>query len=274
MQITSTVADIFGLSPSDRHIIRALSSHQLTIAELAAATAIPRTSLYYMLPYLKQRGFVEHIKLHKKIYWQKVPDSQIEETYTNALKEIGLAKDDVQNKVISPKASITFYKGNAQVIQVLQELADLPFRSRFMGIQPEASIINAINNNPLQKIVAFNEKIKESEIIAEGIIHETGTETMTKALSKESRDKLLKSFAGRSADTVKLPEGFLNHVQAEIYIFQNNVAIVNWQEEFAVIIRNKDVTELITGMFTSTKYLLERYDQNEKIAKKLIAAQK
>ncbi len=93
---------------------------------------------------------------------------------------------------------------------------------------------------------------------------------MYKALPKVIGKKLLDSFANRSADTAKLPENFLTDTKAEIYLYDDKIAFVNWYEEFAVIIENKDVSELVKAMFNSTKYLLERYDQNEKIARRLV----
>ena len=87
---------------------------------------------------------------------------------------------------------------------------------------------------------------------------------------QENRKKLLKSFADRSADTAKLPENFLKDTKAEIYFYGDKVAIINWYEEFGVIIQNKDVFELLKEMFNSTKYMLKKYDQNEKIARRLI----
>ena len=127
-----------------------------------------------------------------------------------------------------------------------------------------------MERNPLEKLIDFNNKVKSKNIIAEGIIHEKGTDTMTKTLSKEEKKIFLKSFSDRSADTAKLPDNFLEHTKAEMYLYEGKVAIVNWYEEFCVIIKNEDVFELVKEMFSSTKYLLDRYDQNEKIARRLI----
>jgi hypothetical protein len=102
------------------------------------------------------------------------------------------------------------------------------------------------------------------------VIHEKGTSEMLKSLSEENKRKLLESFGGRSADTVKLPSNYLENTKAEMYMYQGKLAIMNWKEEFAVVIKNKDVFELFMEMFKSTKYLLKKYDQNEKIAKMLV----
>ncbi len=180
-------------------------------------------------------------------------------------------ENGVPYKRLSPSSKIYLYNGKNQAINVLRDVSNLPKYSRIYGIQPEASIIGAINKNNLDDIIIFNKKINQSRHIVEGVIHEKGTETMVQSLSPADKKKLLESFSGRSADTAKLPEGFLNNTKAEIYLYDNKkIALVNWYEDFAVIIENKDVFDLLIEMFKSTKYMLKKYDQNEKIARKLV----
>jgi hypothetical protein len=62
----------------------------------------------------------------------------------------------------------------------------------------------------------------------------------------------------------------MNNISSEIYLFENILVIANWKEEFAVVIHNEDVFQLLLEMFKSTKYMLNKYDQNEKIARKLV----
>ena len=258
MKMNAKTALLLGLDSENVSILELLEAKELSIAMIASHTGIPRTSLYYMLPKLAERGFIEKTTLGKKIFWKKVSDSKILETYTSALQKE------------STLPHVTLLSG-ANTIEVFNEIASMPRKSRFYGIQPEQSIIQAVTKNPIEKIVAFNNKINAKEIIAEGIIHEHGTDSMVEVLSKEDGKKLLKSFVNRSADTVKLPPTYLHDTKAEIYLYEDKVAIVNWYKEFAVIIKNKDVFDLLKSMFDSTKYLLKRYDQNEKIARKLLS---
>lgn len=270
MHITKKSSVILGLWKNEVAVLKALSSDELVISDLAILTQIPRTSLYYILPKLEERGFVEKVKRNKKILWKKVGGNDIYATHEGVLKEFSDGKKDNVTKVVSDATQVTFHYGNKNVSAVFDEISDMPPKSRLYGIQPELSIVGAVERNPLDTIINFNKKVKSKKIIVEGIIHEKGTDSMTQALSKEEKIKFLASFADRAADTAKLPEKFLEKTKAEIYLYEDKIAIVNWYEEFAVIIKNKDVFELMKEMFNSTKYLLERYDQNEKIARRLI----
>ena len=286
MKLTKEMVKILGLSPYEVTMLKTLREKDYSIQDLSIQTNIPRTSIYYALPYLVDRGFIESYKRNRKTIWRNVFDSKISELVKesqskqnneeneNDEENNGEGKKEGGNNFIqhiSNSSSVHFYDGKSQTVKALLDISNLPQHSRFYGIQPEASIVGAISKNRLDDVIKFNNKVKDSKLIAEGIIHERGTSTMIQSLSDKDKKRLLASFSNRSADTAKLPEGFLNNTKAEIYLYDSKkVTIINWYENFAVTIENKDVFDLIIEMFKSTKYMLKKYDQNEKIAKKLV----
>jgi predicted transcriptional regulator len=240
MPISNEISKLLALSKEDALILNILESEVLNIADISKQTKIPRTSLYYMLPKLQERELIKQIKVTKKLFWEKNSDEHILNSYTKVIESLSNNTPGI-TKTISKESSITFYQGNKQVINVLRELSHAPPRSRVYGIQPETSIIGAIENNHLHDLIDFNHQVKKSKLIFEGVIHESGTHSMVRSLTADDQKRLLESFSGRSADTVKLPEGFLNKTKAEIYLYNNKIALVNWYEEFGVVIDNKDV---------------------------------
>ena len=280
MKLTKDLIKILGLTDYEVTILKALKEKEFIIQDLATHTEIPRTSLYYALPHLVERGFIESFRRSRKTYWRSIYNETIDgffEKHRSNKVEIEEGIVETSNtgdnfiKRISPRSKVYFYNGKNKAVNDFRDMEKLPPHSRFYGIQPEASIVGGINRNRLEDIIDFNKRVKSSKFIVEGIIHESGTESMVQSLSPTDKKRLLDSFSGRSADTAKLPEGFLNDTKAEIYLYDNKkVAIVNWYEDFAVIIENKDVFDLLIEMFKSTKYMLKKYDQNEKIARKLV----
>ena len=192
MKISKETAEILGLSQAELSIIDSLESkdskeRSVSIVNISKETGIPRTSLYYMLPKLEKRGFIEIKRNNKKIFWRK-------------------SSDEV-------------------------------FEIKFM----------------------------------DGIVHEKSIDSIKGSFSdKKVAKELLSSFGGRSADMAKMPDNFLPKTHAETYLYEDKVTLLNWDKEIAVIIKDKDIFQLVKEMFNSTKYLMERYDQNEKIAKKLV----
>ncbi|MCF7864891.1 MAG: hypothetical protein K9M11_00090 [Candidatus Pacebacteria bacterium] len=270
MFLSKENALLLGLDSNDLSIIKSLSKQKLVISELSILSNIPRTSLYYILPRLEQRGFIKKRQEKKKIYWSTEKIEDVQKKYASLFlqnKEITKKNLTVD---ISKSSALVLNQGNENVIQVFEDIAKMAPHSRFYGIQPEKSIIGAITLNPISEIIKFNRIVNSKKLIAEGIIHEKGTDSMVETLTKKEAEELLKSFSNRSADTASLPAIFLKDTKAEIYLYEDKVAIVNWFEEFGVIIKNKDVFDLIKSMFDSTKYMLKKYDQNEKIARKLV----
>jgi len=281
MKLTKDLVKILGLTDYEVTILKALKEKEFVIQDLAVYTEIPRTSLYYALPHLVERGFIESFRRNKQTFWRNTYNETIDDFFekhksieeNNDINNTKNSKDENHNFIrrFSNSAKVYLYNGKNQAVNVFKDIEKLPPHSRFYGIQPEASIVGGINRNRLENIIEFNKKVKSSKLIVEGIIHEKGTESMVQSLSIADKKRLLDSFAGRTADTSKLPEGFLNDTKAEIYFYDDKkVAIVNWYEDFAVIIENKDVFDLLIEMFKSTKYMLKKYDQNEKIARKLV----
>ncbi|MBI5126425.1 MAG: winged helix-turn-helix transcriptional regulator [Candidatus Taylorbacteria bacterium] len=268
MEFTTKNALLWGLDKYDITILKHLSSHEGTIVHIAQATGIPRTSLYYMLPKLEQRGFVTSWKKEKKTFWKLANIDDIQKKYHDSMNIAMVPTETIMP--VSDTTSLEIYRGKKNVLHAWKQIANLPPKSRVLGIQPEQSLLMAVTKNNIQDVVTFNETVKRKQIIVEGIIHKRGTDSMYKVLSKKDGLLLLKSFAGRTADTSELPDQLLTNTTAEMYLYGDKIAIVNWKEELCVIIRNKDVNELMKTMFASTKYLLKKYDQNEKIAQRLV----
>ena len=275
MKISKENAEILGLSKAELSIIDSLEARDsknkdLSIINIAKVTGIPRTSLYYMLPKLEKRGFIEMKRNNKKIFWRKSRDEDFQRKYLRTLRDV-TEKELNQFSPIQDDNRIQVLRGTNQLLTVFDELINLPNKSRFYTIQPDASFSQVIKKIPVSEALKVGNRIKSKEIIVESILHEKSVDSIKNNLSdKKSLKDLLASLGGRSADTVKMPEGFLSNTKAEAYLYGDKISLLNWDKEIAVVIKDKDIFHLVKEMFNSTKYLMERYDQNEKVAKKLV----
>jgi hypothetical protein len=269
MIIDSEIAKILGLDKEEILILQKIGTEPLRIADISKETRIPRTSLYYMLPKLKDRKFITQIKINGKVYWKKNSDEHILSSYKGIIES--LSNNTIgTTKTISKESQITIHIGASNLETVFFDMLKLSPKNRVYAIQPGISLLEVIKKMPIEHAILFNKEIKRKQIIVEGIVHERSLDAIEKVLSKEDSKKLFESFGGRAADTSKLPEDFLDTTKAEIYLYDGKVALMNWYEEFGVVIKNKHIYNLVIEMFKSTKYLLQRYDQNEKIARKLV----
>lgn len=275
MKISKENALILGLSKAELSIIDSLeaknSKHKdISIINISKETGIPRTSLYYMLPKLEKRGFIEMKRNNKKVFWRKSSDEDFEKKFLRTLSDITEKTTDY-NSPISKDNYIKVLHGIDQLSTVFDEVTNLPSRSRVFAIQPDLSILDVVKKLPIKKSISVCDGIKSKHLIMDGIVHEKSIDSIRSSLSdKKIIKELLSSFGGRSADMAKMPDNFLPNTHAETYLYEDKVTLLNWDKEIAVIIKDKDIYQLIKEMFNSTKYLMERYDQNERIAKKLV----
>lgn len=269
MIIDVQIAKILGLHKDEVTIIQTLGTDSLRIADISKGSRIPRTSLYYMLPKLMERKLVKQIKIDKKVYWKKNSDEDILNSYKKIIESLSNNTVGITKK-ISKESELTIHIGIPSLESIFFDILNLTPKSRVYAIQPGISLLEVVKKMPFKNAVMFNKKIKQKQIIVEGIVHEKSLDDIEKILNKNDARILFESFGGRAADTSKLPEDFLSTTKSEIYLFDGKVAITNWHEEFGVTIKDKHIYNLMIEMFKSTKYLLQRYDQNEKIARKLV----
>jgi len=275
MKISKENAEILGLSKAELSIIDSLElkdskSKDLSILNIGKATGIPRTSLYYMLPKLEKRGFIEMKRNNKKIFWRKSRNEDFHKKYLKTIENV-IEKKPNTNSPVSGNDAVKILRGATQLFTVFSDLENLSNKNRVFAIQPDASLVQVVKKVPTTDAIRFCDIIKDKGIIIEGIVHEKSVDSIKNTLTdRKTARELLKSFGGRSADTSKMPDNFLADTKAEAYLYEDKVTLLNWDKEIAVIIKDKDIFHLVKEMFNSTKYLMERYDQNEKVARKLV----
>ncbi len=244
MELTPKQSLFLGLKP-DHVKILSFASTPMTIDDLSKQTKIPRTSLYYSLPYLAERGFIVKQKLNKKILWSAVHIDQYYTTYASILPS-KLSKVAVKIKTLS---------GVSDMVSIFYDIAKLPRLSRVYAIQPNESLSWAVKKVPDKDLIYVNKQIKERRLIIDGLVHEDSLKVIDSI-------ELLESIHGRSADTAKIFNQLLQNTCAEIYLYDSKSAIMNWKEEFAVVIDDKDVFDLIREIFLQMKETSRKYDQN------------
>lgn len=246
-ELSPEIANILGLRKHEKLVLSAISSESKHISLISRHTKIARTSLLYILKKLEKRGLVIRIQIQKMYYWKS--------DTVNALRAIN-----------NSGSEITVYEGKESILNMYERLIDLPQNTRIKGIQPDKSIKQAIKHVDVKEWDRINKIIKDKKFVVEGIVHEKSVDTILKELGKDGAKIAYNSFIGRLEDYVKIPDDFAD-VESEIYIFGRSVYILNWGKEMALEIRNKDMVELLTAMFSCVKELGQRYSQNQKMEK-------
>jgi hypothetical protein len=105
----------------------------------------------------------------------------------------------------------------------------------------------------------------------EALVHEKSADNIPRTLMRAGADpgRFVETFVDRLADTVKLPEDFLNIV-SEMYFHNDTFVIISWTHKYGISITDPKVVAFFKELFGALKYLCVKYDQNERMAQRLV----
>jgi sugar-specific transcriptional regulator TrmB len=274
---------VLGLNEEQIKIVKALSSGPQNISDLAEKAKVPRTSILAHLKKFERRQIVRKELKGKRFLWKINEADIIERSFYKNLQELGISRSVEEKNVLqrTEGLQVTYRYGVKSIYEIWDEISNLPKHARIYGIQPDSSFKMAIERGlelkSLKSLIDVNNRIKENQIIVEAIVHEKSVESLTEIIRREASTKaaadFFESFQGRLADTVKLPDGFLDH-NSEIYITESTLYIVSWDGLYAVTIKDRNLVLLCKGLFDALKHLCERYDQGAKMAQKIVSLSK
>lgn len=268
-------ARIFGFTTREMRVFMAVKEIDtgVSVSTVAHKTKISRTTVGYMLRNMLQRGLIKRNGSGTRSLYQPLSAVEIEEVMVSLRQAWQLPSVGIVWQTV--KSEVSVHSGGKALYLLWKEIASLPRYTRVRGIQPDKSFVLALEHIHDQvtydEVVEINRSIGRRKIIMEAIVHERSVDSITEVLKIQGNSPVpfLDTFRQRSADSAKLPDDFLD-LPVEMYIFNDVVIIMYWPEEYAVRIKNNAVADFLRGLFEATKYLSDRYNQNEKVAKKIV----
>lgn len=259
------------LTPQEEQILDELAGERISAAELTRRLSLPRATVDYTLRKLKQRGFVKTITNGKRNLWTRESHEVCHSALTKALGSLfttskassrasipGVTKQlqgvdelwAVYEQVASPACN-----PSKQVQAIQSNISSRAVADRLT----QSNRINELQNNVNHRMVT--NKIKVDNVVAENYY--------SSHVARLGRS-FLQGFEGRISATSMMPEEFLQE-ETELWIFNNKVYLLNWIDEYGLLIDNPAVTSMFSNMFTFMHASGKKIDQNAHI-KKLLAS--
>jgi sugar-specific transcriptional regulator TrmB len=267
--------NILGLSKIDKAIMTVLSLEKLTVSALSRKTQVPKTTLNYAVKKLERRGLLVFVKKGERKLWALNDADTIDSEFASIKKSLWKnTKNSIVTIPISENTRIEIHQGTESLYKLWEKFVSLPKTTRLCAIQPDKSFNTAIKSIieglSFTDLVLINESILNSKIIVDAMVHERSAETVPKTISSLGHNPIpfLKGFPNRLADTAKLPSDFMD-ANAEMYIYNDTFIVIHWEDKIAVSITNKDVAKFFKEMFESLKFFNVKYNQNERMSKKI-----
>lgn len=264
---TKEFTKVLNLTNDESSVLKALEVGHVSMTDLASITKIPRTTLYTTIKTLKSRRFVEKYKIKNKTIISLVDKSKIDSIlFTESTHQ----KTENEEWLKSPDFKIIH--GLENLIGVYEKITSQK-NQRMHAIQPTSSMLAAIKKVKPEKLVELNELVKNNKIVFDAIIHQN---YMSKYMDtylkendhKQTQEKLLKSLEKRMSEMSIINNDYLN-AGSEIYFTDSRLFILNWEDEVAISIENKEIINLIKGLFDFAKNHSVKVNYHELIAKHL-----
>lgn len=269
MRWTDEALHVLSLDSREKAILASIDT-ACSPFDIAERTRIPRTSVLYMLKKLISRNLVDVVKIGKRKKFVAISDKKFRGLILNILDQTAPNAEDQKGASlrVSKEAEFAIHVGSGEVIKAFERIASINTNERVRAIQPNKSWMNAHKNLKPAQLIQFNEAIKENRIIVDGIL-QSNAYTLYKEYFKHDPVTLRaisQSFTDRMADYTAVHEKFFDY-NAEIWIYQQTVFIINWRQKFAIEITNPDVMNFMKDMYEIVKQSGNKIDHNQVMKK-------
>lgn len=254
---------ILRLTPIEKKVLNVFKKHSsILISDISTFSKLPRMTIYPALSSLKERGLIDYTRKGKRKYWFK----ESEDTIAHRLTEIASSMSKNIVEVRKDDSGFIIHRSLKSIYTIFERIAALNPGERLRGIQPTASMVNVIHNLKWEKeLKPIQDAIREKGIVVEAVLQEDYYTTLYKEIYKDNPRRAkehIQSFIGRATDMAYVTTNYLN-ANTELMMFRKVAFIVNWKDEVAIEIYNKDMLEFLTKLYELARGYGKKVDQNQ-----------
>jgi DNA-binding transcriptional ArsR family regulator len=255
--------ELLRLSQHEQKVLMVLPiAEGVNISTIARHSHIPRMSVYLALDSLKQRGLIDYIRKGKRRFWKKLSPQEFSTVMAEAAQAIHHHKERVEIKH-SDTSGFTVLKGLPQLFTIFEKIALGHKGERLLGIQPTSSMKHVVTKLSWNTLKPIQDAIRKNKIIVQGLVREDYYPTLISLLkTSQQKKQALESFSGRLTDMVFVSNEYL-HSETELMMFRDVAFLVNWKDEVALEIKNKEMLSFMKECFDLARGYGKKIDQNE-----------
>jgi len=267
MKLDENTLTTLGITKTEQCILEHLDEAK-SIQALSKETQISRTGTVYALQILMHRGFVQKIKNKKRNIYIAISIDELANKIQD-IKDTLLLKNNYRKGVrvkTSFENEFVIHVGTEEILPAYKRIASMNKNTRIKAIQHHRSWMDLIDKITLDQLVEFNRTIIKNKIILDGMLNESAYLSYQKEIKQDPQKHRasVESLKGRMADYTVFPDTFFNY-DSEIWLFKNTSLIINWKEEVAIEISNRNMTGFLNDMFEFVKSGGRKIDHNKMV---------
>ncbi len=253
--INAEQANLLEFSPQEKKILNLLAENQKGLTATAISTLVkePRTTVNFYLKRLAEMGWARKIKQTGYPYplWYLVEKNEIKNTVSGFFASLGINADTT--------ITTTATNGYEQVLEAYEKILAAGKTERVFVIQGRQAPEAALKILPIEFVEKMHAGHKHKEIILEGIASEKSM-----AMFEQMSVRELRSHYGRLAVVYLIPDQYLNF-DAEIFVFQDNIIIIQPAAKKALIIRDQNTAHALRLLISFIEIHAQKINVNEYI---------
>jgi len=217
---------------SPEESILLVSGEAISITSMASLINHPRSTLYPYILTLIRRGLLEKISSGKRFLYRK---------------KAFILQTPSPSQTPVPTQNIAFFSGNKELTEAWLRISLQPKKSTVVTIQPNSSLINSIKKSKKNLAKENHQKIISRKIFLDQIVEEGMYELVKNLLPKKSRPGYKNDFSERTSSITLLPSNFFPR-SCEIFVLNDSVLILDWEQEVGFEIKNKNFRQMFLGL--------------------------
>lgn len=258
---------ILGLNSVEISVLSVLSTEK-NVRDIARDSGVSRTGVTYCLEKLTKKGLVSPIQIKRRRNYIAVSGDRLAQKFERAIGDIQMSAKEKRGVRIrtSKENEFIIHVGKEEVIPAYLRIVKENKNQRIKAIQHHRSWNAMLEKISQEQLVEFNKTVIQNKLIIDGILNESAYAQYKEEIKSDFKKNAaaVESLEGRMADYTTFPDQFFDH-DAEIWLFKDTALIVNWREEVAIEITNKEIMLFLRDMFEFVKVSNRKIDHNRLI---------
>lgn len=258
---------ILGLNSVEISVLSVLSTEK-NVRDIARDSGISRTGVIYCLNKLSKKGLVSPIQIKRRRNYIAVSGDKLAHQFEQVIGDIRMSAKEKRGVRIrtSKENEFIIHVGKEEVIPAYLRIVKENKNQRIKAIQHHRSWNAMLEKISQSQLVEFNKTVIKNRLIIDGILNESAYAQYKEEIKSDFKKNAaaVESLEGRMADYTTFPDQFFDH-DAEIWLFKDTALIVNWREEVAIEITNKEIMLFLRDMFEFVKVSNRKIDHNRLI---------
>jgi DNA-binding MarR family transcriptional regulator len=258
---------MLGLTATEIRILDVLTEEK-NIRDITSESGVSRTGVNYAVGKLVAKGLASPIRIKRRTNYIALSGDKLAQKFERAIGDIHLSAKEKRGVRIrtSKENEFIIHVGTDEVIPAYLRIVKENKNQRIKAIQHHRSWNAMLEKISQAQLIEFNTTVIRNKLIIDGILNESAYKQYQEEIKADymKNAAAVESLEGRMADYTTFPDQFFDH-DAEIWLFKDTALIINWREEVAIEITNKEIMLFLRDMFEFVKVSNRKIDHNRLI---------